>query len=77
MQENIQGPAQERKAYTQPVEKKSAPDHAELNRAVGDFFRAFEAFKSANDERLKELERKSSADILVEEVGYKCRCLLR
>ncbi|HXZ68618.1 MAG TPA: phage major capsid protein [Alphaproteobacteria bacterium] len=67
MQENIQGPAQERKAYAHPVERKSAPDHGELNRAVGDFFRAFEAFKSANDERLKELESKSSADVLIEE----------
>ncbi len=51
-------PAQERKAYNKPVERKSAPANGEVNRAVGEFFRAFESFKSANDERLTALEKK-------------------
>jgi HK97 family phage major capsid protein len=43
------------------LETKSADD---LNAAFGDFMRAFDAFKETNDQRLRELERRSSADIV-------------
>jgi HK97 family phage major capsid protein len=43
------------------LEIKSTDD---LNAAFGDFMRTFEAFKDANDERLSQLERRSSADIV-------------
>jgi len=43
------------------------PGHDEVKRSVDEFLTAFEAFKEANDERLKELERKSSADVVSEE----------
>jgi HK97 family phage major capsid protein len=43
------------------LEIKSSDD---LNAAFGDFMRTFEAFKDANDERLSQLERRSSADIV-------------
>lgn len=39
----------------------------EVREAMDEFLSAFEEFKSANDERLGELERKLSADILSEE----------
>jgi HK97 family phage major capsid protein len=35
-----------------------------LESAFGDFMRAFEAFKDGNDERLRELERRTSADVV-------------
>ena len=43
------------------LETKSADD---LNTAFGDFMRAFEAFKEGNDERLSQLERRTSADVV-------------
>jgi len=43
------------------------PGHDEVKRSVDEFLTAFEAFKEANDERLKELERRSSADVVSEE----------
>jgi len=39
----------------------------EVKAALDDFLNAFEHFKSSNDERLAELERRSSADVLLEE----------
>jgi HK97 family phage major capsid protein len=39
----------------------SASDH-DVNVAFGEFMRAFEAFKETNDDRLRELERRSAAD---------------
>ena len=39
----------------------SATDH-DVNAAFGEFMRAFESFKEANDDRLAQLERRSSAD---------------
>ena len=38
-----------------------------LESAFGDFMRAFEAFKEGNDERLSQLERRASADIVTTE----------
>ena len=35
-----------------------------LETAFGDFMRTFEAFKEGNDERLRELERRSSTDVV-------------
>jgi HK97 family phage major capsid protein len=43
------------------LETKSNDD---LNAAFGDFMRAFEAFKDGNDERLSQLERRMSADVV-------------
>jgi HK97 family phage major capsid protein len=39
----------------------------ELKDAFEDFLVSFEAFRSANDERLEEMERKLSADVVTEE----------
>src|SRR5207344_1334249 len=36
----------------------------DLDSAFGDFMRAFEAFKDSNDERLGQLERRMSADVV-------------
>ena len=47
--------------HTHHLETKSADD---LNSAFGDFMRAFEAFKDSNDERLGQLERRLSADVV-------------
>ena len=45
------------------LETKSAPDtDHDVNAAFGEFMRAFEAFKETNDDRLSQLERRSSAD---------------
>ncbi|HWE18270.1 MAG TPA: phage major capsid protein [Hyphomicrobiaceae bacterium] len=38
-----------------------------LEAAFGDFMRTFEAFKEGNDERLSELERRTSADVVTTE----------
>jgi HK97 family phage major capsid protein len=38
-----------------------------LETAFGDFMRTFEAFKDGNDERLSELERRTSADVVTTE----------
>jgi HK97 family phage major capsid protein len=47
-----------------------------LESAFGDFMRTFEAFKDGNDERLAQLERRSSADIVtVEKVDRLNRAL--
>ena len=49
--------------HTHQLETKSA--HADdLDSAFGDFMRAFEAFKDSNDERLGQLERRMSADVV-------------
>lgn len=39
----------------------------EVKAALDDFLNAFEHFKASNDERLNELEQRTSADVLVEE----------
>jgi HK97 family phage major capsid protein len=57
----------ERKAYAGPKEAKGAP-RGDVNRAMGEFFRGFEAFKEANDQRLCEIERKSADPITAEKV---------
>jgi HK97 family phage major capsid protein len=45
------------------LETKSAPDtDHDVNAACGEVMRAFEAFKETNDDRLSQLERRSSAD---------------
>jgi HK97 family phage major capsid protein len=49
-----------------PPETKSA-DNGEVAEAFDDFMRAFEAFKQTNDERLGQIERKISADVITTE----------
>lgn len=58
---------EERKAFAGPKQAKSAA-RGDVNRAMGDFFRGFEAFKEANDQRLAEIERKSADPITAEKV---------
>ena len=48
-------------------ETKHVPASAEARVVLHDMLAAFEAFKGANDARLDEIERKSSADVLLEE----------
>jgi HK97 family phage major capsid protein len=57
--------AGERKAFAGPKEAKA---RADINRAMDEFFRGFEAFKEANDQRLAEIERKSTDIVTVEKV---------
>ena len=54
------------KEDTRAPETKSV-DTIEVREAMDEFLSAFEDFKSANDERLGELERKLSADVIAEE----------
>jgi HK97 family phage major capsid protein len=49
-----------------PPETKSA-DSGEVAEAFDDFMRAFDAFKQTNDERLGQIERKLSADVVTAE----------
>ena len=51
---------------TKSEHARSASAH-EVRDAMDEFLSSFEDFKSANDERLGELERKLSADVLAEE----------
>ena len=48
-------------------ETKQAPAQPEARDAVREVMAAFEAFKGANDARLDEIERKTAADVLLEE----------
>ncbi|HWW12251.1 MAG TPA: phage major capsid protein, partial [Brevundimonas sp.] len=48
-------------------ETKQAPATPEARAAMHEMMAAFEAFKGANDARLEEIERKASADTLLEE----------
>lgn len=48
------------------LEVKSA-SHADLGTAFDDFMRAFDAFKETNDQRLSEIERSMSADVVTVE----------
>ena len=50
-----------------PRVKGAGANALELKDAFDDFLGAFEAFKQANDERLGEIERKVSADVITEE----------
>ncbi|MDX5365086.1 MAG: phage major capsid protein, partial [Alphaproteobacteria bacterium] len=54
------------KEDTRAPETKSAST-LEVREAMDEFLSAFEDFKSANDERLGELERKLTADVIAEE----------
>jgi HK97 family phage major capsid protein len=47
--------------HTLETKSTSASD-TDVNAAFGEFMRAFEAFKEANDDRLSQLERRSTAD---------------
>jgi hypothetical protein len=47
-----------------PLETKSAAGGDDIARSFDDFMRAFETFKDANDERLGQLERRMSADVV-------------
>ncbi|MEM6415003.1 MAG: phage major capsid protein [Pseudomonadota bacterium] len=49
------------------TETKATAHNGEIKAAMGDFLNAFEHFKSANDERLAELEEKNSEDVLLRE----------
>ncbi|MGH6872645.1 MAG: phage major capsid protein [Rhizomicrobium sp.] len=51
---------------TKSLETKDGAQGREIKEAFGDFLRAFEAFKDANDERLAQLETRS-ADTITEE----------
>ena len=54
---------------TQPrLENKAAssPVAGELNAMFGEFMSAFEDFKAANDARIGEIEKRGSADTLLE-----------
>lgn len=51
---------------TKSLETKDAAASLEIKDAFDDFLRDFQAFKESNDERLREIERKS-ADVLTEE----------
>ena len=54
--------------YTTETKALGAPGQAsELKSAFGDFLKAFESFKEANDERLAQIESKQTADCLTEE----------
>ena len=44
-----------------------APNDPAVGAAMGELSRAFEAFKETNDERLEAIEKRMSADVLVEE----------
>ncbi len=57
----------ERRRMHLTTETRTAAASPEIKAAQGDFLSAFEAFKQANDERLAELEKKSGADVLLEE----------
>lgn len=46
------------------LETKVAPNTGDLNSAMDEFLGAFEDFKQANDERLEELEKRMSCDVL-------------
>lgn len=48
-------------------ETKTVSGTPEARAAMHEMMAAFEAFKGANDARLDEIERKSSADVLLEE----------
>lgn len=54
------------KGHARAPETKSAASH-EVRDAMDEFLGAFEDFKQANDERLDEIEKKLTADILTEE----------
>lgn len=47
--------------------KSLRPDAHEVREAMDEFLGAFEAFKEANDERLAEIEKKLTADVVTEE----------
>ncbi|GGD09174.1 phage major capsid protein [Aquisalinus flavus] len=52
---------------TKQLETKAGGDTPEVRAAMHDFLNAFEDFKSANDERLSELEGKSREDVVLSE----------
>lgn len=54
-------------ASLKTLETKSAPASHEVRDALDEFLGAFEAFKDANDERLGEIEKKLSADVVTED----------
>lgn len=49
-------------------ETKSAPDEADLTDAFREFMTSFEAFKEANDEKLRQLERRGADPVTAEKV---------
>tara|TARA_R110000868_G_scaffold244926_2_gene501391 strand:+ start:2495 stop:3820 length:1326 start_codon:yes stop_codon:yes gene_type:complete len=59
--------ALETKSATDNLETKSGPAAHEVRDALDDFLGAFEEFKEANDERLGQIERKLTADVVTDE----------
>src|SRR4051794_21390015 len=51
---------------TKALETRDAAQSREIKEAFGDFLRAFESFKDANDERLASLEKRGG-DVVTEE----------
>lgn len=59
--------ALETKSAPDNIETKSGPAAHEVRDALDDFLGAFEDFKEANDERLGQIERKLSADVVTDD----------
>jgi HK97 family phage major capsid protein len=59
--------ALETKSAPENLETKSGPAAHEVRDALDDFLGAFEDFKQANDERLGEIERKMTADVVTDD----------
>tara|TARA_R110000824_G_scaffold366730_2_gene555682 strand:- start:214251 stop:215597 length:1347 start_codon:yes stop_codon:yes gene_type:complete len=57
----------ETKSANGMLETKSTPAAHEVRDALDDFLGAFEDFKQANDERLDQIERKMSADVVTDD----------
>ena len=49
------------------LEQKTLGDGQDIGAAFNDFLSAFEAFKETNDERLGQLERRSTSDVVTDE----------
>jgi len=60
---------------TKSLETKDAANGLEIKEAFDDFLRAFEAFKESNDERLTQIERKSTDVVTDEKVDRLNRAL--
>ncbi|MGV8996391.1 MAG: phage major capsid protein [Parvibaculaceae bacterium] len=54
-------------AVSNPLETKSVPASHEVRDALDEFLGAFEDFKQANDERLGQIERKLTADVVTDD----------
>tara|TARA_R110000868_G_scaffold12110_7_gene58724 strand:- start:15844 stop:17169 length:1326 start_codon:yes stop_codon:yes gene_type:complete len=64
---SLKNHALETKSASDNLETKSGPAAHEVRDALDEFLGAFEDFKDANDERLGQIERKLSADVVTDE----------